>query len=104
MDTLFHYTGMTVWAVIALMGLWLAIEIIVGFGTAVSWTRWTYRGARKHGRKLRWHRFPDSFARQWFEFVGYRNRGNYTLSREDGGVWRGIGDWNDGRDPVDKRD
>lgn len=93
MDTLFHYTGMAVWFAIALLGLWLAIEISVGFATTVSWARWTYLGAKKHGRKLYWHRFPDTFLREWFGFIGYRNRGNFTLSRGDGGVWRGIGDW-----------
>jgi hypothetical protein len=101
MDMLFYYTGKAVWLGLALLAVWLAIEIAVGFVTTISWARWVYCCAKKHGRALRWHRFPESFLRQWFEFIGYRNRGSVTLSRHEGGVWRGIGDWSVGSGPVE---
>lgn len=101
MELLYYYTGKAVWLLLALLALWLVIEIGVGFVTTVSWARWVYFGAKKHGRKLLWHRFPDSFLRQWCSFIGYRNRGNVTLSHHDGGVWRGIGDWTVGYGPVE---
>lgn len=103
MEPFFYYSGIAAWAAVALLGSWLAVEIVVGFVTAVSWSRWVYLGAKKHGRKLNWRRFPDSFVREWFGFIGYRNRGRYTVSRDDGSVWRGIGDWSIGWGPVDTR-
>jgi len=101
MDVLFYYTGKLVWIGIACLLVWLAIEIVIGFANAVSWSRWVYRSAKKHGQTLRWLGFPQSFLFQWFDFVGYRNRGSVTYSRRDGGVWRGIGDWSVGLGPIE---
>jgi len=101
MDVLFYYTGKLVWLGLALLAIWLAIEVIVGFANAVSWARWTYYRAKKHGHPLRWLRFPEAFVREWFDLIGYRNRGRVTMSSSDGGLWRGIGDWTVGMGPVE---
>lgn len=93
MDNFFYYSGVALWLVISVALLMLVVEILIGFVNAVSWARWAYRSAQVHGTKLHWKHFPLSFLSQWFEFIGYRNRGNMTITRTDGGVWRGIGDW-----------
>lgn len=101
MDALYYYTGKLVWLGLALLALWLVIEVIIGFITAVSWARWVYFSAKKHGHSLRWLRLPESFVVQWFGFIGYRNCGSVTISSREGGIWRGIGDWSVGMGRIE---
>jgi hypothetical protein len=94
MHTLFYYTGLCVWLVLAAALAWLAVEIGVGFANAISQVRWSLRYAQVHQRPLAWRHFLASFLAMWFDLIGYRNRGKYTVTKRDGAsTWHGIGDW-----------
>ena len=91
-DSVLWWTGAVVWMCVALLLIWLVIEILVGFACAVSWCHWSYRLMTLHGRKHVWRGLPKTFWRRWIELSGHRNNGDTSWSGT-GGYWRGIGDW-----------
>lgn len=97
MGGFFFWSGVCVWAAVALALLWGVVwELcIVGLATSISYHRWALSSPTsrfawwKHGHRLLW-----SVAVKSFEYWGYRNTGNVTITNQGTGAqWRGVGDW-----------
>ena len=87
---IFYWTGALVWACIGGALVWLAIEIVIAFCSAVSFFRWIRAVQKEHSiRALK--RPVRAFFKTWVEHIGYRNDGSERWSGP-GGYWRGIGD------------
>jgi hypothetical protein len=93
MDTVLLWTVVAVSAVIGLLMLWFALELLWALLVTTSWARFSWHVARRRGM----HVFPGVLTllllllAKWALFLGYR-KGDVTFY-EDHGRWNGIGDW-----------
>jgi hypothetical protein len=97
MNGFFYWTGVSVWASIALFLAWLAFElVIVGAVTSFSWHRWSIATSPKFNLREHWWSLVKSFFVEWWKFKGYRNNGRRSYTGACGAYWRGVGDWSRG--------
>lgn len=102
MGSFMLWTGVVVWIAIGALALWMLAEIAWGAVCAASHVRWVIRIAHKSGSlgKLKWSKLPQSFLSYWWDYIGYRNDGSTTITRQGcGSVWRGVGDYTVNKEP-----
>lgn len=94
MHSLFFWTGVVVWGVVALALVALVGVAIHAAALIVSYIRWAWLDYRNRGGKLsRWTLFVDAtkiFRRNYWEFL-LEGAGEYSTS--EGAYWKGIGNW-----------
>lgn len=95
-DYAFYITGAIVLVgTFSFILMFFIVGFILGLCNSISMHRWTYEVAKKHDQlsTLKWVKLPWSILKESVELFWYRNTGATVYSKNIGGTWRGIGDW-----------
>jgi hypothetical protein len=99
LDLILRWTGAAVWVAIAFVLALLAGELVRAFVVSCSWHRWALCEARRLHRidRIELWDLVVSFLQKCARH--YRSpKGEITYQTANGAKWRGIGDWNLGKD------